>query len=116
MNQEWPREEINPYRLFHFAQVPLWLLSQREITAGAKLLYGRLITFAGKDGRAYPTQRTLGNELGVSDRQIRYLVAELVEHRLIEAKRRDFAGPDHYLFLRHPWMDLSPATTWEQPN
>ncbi|HEY1212718.1 MAG TPA: helix-turn-helix domain-containing protein [Bryobacteraceae bacterium] len=62
---------FNPYRVFQGSFAPYWLLEHRGISAGAKLCYIRLLGFAGKDARCYPSLETLGASLGVSDRQAR---------------------------------------------
>ena len=68
---------FNPYRVFQGAFAPFWLLEHRGLGAGAKLCYIRLLGFAGRDGRCYPSVETLGNSLGVSDRQALDYVKEL---------------------------------------
>jgi hypothetical protein len=101
----YPFEEINPYaEKWTTANVPLWLLQHGEVSAGAKLLYGRLMLYAGKSGRAYPNQATLASDLDISTRQVRRYVQELEDHHLIEGKKRMFADSNHYIFRRHPWQ------------
>jgi len=108
---EWPRAEINPNaRAWTFAPIPLWLLQRHEVSFGAKCLYGRLVLYAGKNGVAFPNQVTLAAELGITARQVRRLIKELEGHKLIEAKKRGFQGPDRYVFLYHPWQELPPPT------
>lgn len=99
-------ERVNPYRAWHGAMVPAWLLRRTELSMGAKLAYARLAQYAGENGHAYPAVATLGAELGVTDRQARAYLAELKTAKLIEQED----DPKHrvssrYYFLRHPWMD-----------
>jgi hypothetical protein len=50
---------FNPYKIFQGAFAPYWLLEHRGLAAGAKLCYIRLLGFAGKDARCYPSLETL---------------------------------------------------------
>ena len=97
-------KRFNPYNLFHGCYVPEWLARRREISQGAKLLYGRLIRFAGKNGKCNPRSDILSNELGVSRRQIVEYLKELKEHELIEAERKGRGRSNDYFFLFHLWI------------
>ncbi len=90
---------FNPYRVFQGAFAPFWLLEHRGLGAGAKLCYIRLLGFAGRDGRCYPSVETLGNSLGVSDRQARDYVKELERAGLIVIEQRGLRKTNVYLFV-----------------
>lgn len=90
---------FNPYRVFQGAFAPYWLLEHRGISAGAKLCYIRLLGFAGKDARCYPSLETLGTSLGVSDRQARDYVKELERQGLIVIEQRGLRKTNVYLFV-----------------
>ena len=60
-----------------FIIVPGNVLRDSIIGPAAKLLYGRLKRYAGKDGKAYPKHETLASEICLADRQVRYLLMEL---------------------------------------
>lgn len=85
--------------------IPNWLLKRKELSQGAKLLYGRLSQFAGKNGHAFPGHKRLGEELGKSDRMIRKYLTELKKHRLVEWERKDRTDVNSYHFLKHEWQD-----------
>ena len=55
---------FNPYKVFQGIFAPYWLLEHRSISTGAKLCYIRLLGFAGKDARCYPSLEKLGKGLG----------------------------------------------------
>lgn len=95
---------INPFRLFTGAFVPTWLLEREELSPGAKLLYGKLCQFAGRDGHCFPRQETLAGALGIAERQVRNLVGELKNAKLIETEQPGLHRPLMYFFLRHDWM------------
>jgi hypothetical protein len=61
---------FNPYRLFTGIFIPDGMVRSTIISAGAKLTYGRLLRYAGQDGKCYPAVETLAAEIGVSDRQV----------------------------------------------
>jgi hypothetical protein len=95
---------INPYKMFIGAFVPNWLMERTEISPGAKLAYGRLCQYAGKNGRAFPCQDTFATALGISDRQLRRYLAELEEHSLVSVLCRGLNRPNEYSFLDHQWI------------
>jgi DNA-binding transcriptional MocR family regulator len=123
---------INPYRLFCGSPIPEWLEPLSTISAGAKLCYARLCRFAGKNGVAWPHQKTLAAKLGVSDRTIRAYLRELKDAGLIETRPRRIKGllthQHEYLFPYHPAMGLfcedpllsnrqeSSASKWNNPS
>jgi len=95
---------INPYKLFVGSFVPNWLMCRKEISLGAKLVYARLSQYAGRDGRAFPKQETLSEQLGLSQRQTKRYVSELVKHSLINSEKQGLGKPSIYTFNHHEWM------------
>lgn len=70
-----------------FMQIPLAISRNRNISPSAKLAYGRLVLYAGKDGSCHPSHDTIGAEVGIRDRQVRNVLAELKACGLIEWSR-----------------------------
>lgn len=103
-------EPFNPYRLFHGVFIPNSLLKYKGISHGAKLCYGRLSQYAGENGYAYPSYKTLANELGMSKRTaIRYCI-ELEQEGLIEIvlrknKKNNFTS-NIFRFLWHKLFEM----------
>lgn len=95
---------INPYGLFIGSFVPNWLMRQAYVSPGAKLCYAVLCQHAGADGRCFPRQSTLADELATSIRQVRRYLDELIKHQLIEEVQHGLNTPNDYLFLHHEWM------------
>jgi hypothetical protein len=95
---------INPYRLFVGSFLPNWLMTRQELMPSAKIVYARLCQYAGKNGKAFPSQFTLGRELGITDRQTRRCLKQLEDFKLIKTVRSGKRMNNHYLFLDHPWM------------
>lgn len=100
-------EKINPWRLFHGVFVPNWLVRLDDVSAGAKLCYGRLAQYAGRKGVAEPDQARLASELGVGDRMVRRYLSELVEKGLIVVEQVGLNQANRYEFLHHEAMQMS---------
>jgi hypothetical protein len=113
-------KRIIPWKKFRCSLVPNWLLARTEISPAAKLCYARLCQYAGQDGKCFPTQDTLAVEIGVSGRNVRRLLNELVSYKLIEYERVSRSGTNQYFFLEHEWMELftepSPREDSERTN
>lgn len=93
-------DTINPYQMFFSALVPKSLL-KCDISDGAKLLYGLLAYYAGKDGRCFPWVDTLAHEMGVSDDTITRRLTELEKRGFIARIRRGPGRPTYYRFKLH---------------
>lgn len=70
-----------------FMKIPLAISRNRELTQTAKLLYGRLLLFAGKNGSCTPSHETLAAEIGIMPRQIRNALAQLSDFGLVDWRR-----------------------------
>ena len=76
---------FNPWKVFgDVILVPSAILPLRNISSGAKITYGRLLRYAGRDGRCYPAVRTLADALGTSARQMRRYLGELEAEKFIQ--------------------------------
>jgi hypothetical protein len=70
-------QTINPFKMYVGAFVPNWLLESDIVSLGAKLCYGKLMQYSGRNGRCFPKQQTLAKDLGVSVPSISNYVNEL---------------------------------------
>lgn len=104
---------FNPYRVFQGVYAPFWLIEHRGLSAGAKLCYVRLLGFAGRDGHCYPSLETLGDSLGVSDRQARGYIRELEKAGFIAVEQRGLRRTNVYLFLWTAELDGISSVTSE---
>lgn len=102
------KKRIDPYKSWVGAMVPNWLLKRCEVSPGAKLVYARLCEHSGREGngRAYPGQKVLADELGISARQIRRYIVELEKHELIYSIQYGLRLVNSYVFLWHEWMEF----------
>jgi hypothetical protein len=101
-------EPFNPYKQFPGIFVPEPICRFKGLSAGAKMIYGRLCRYAGKDGAAYPSISMLGAETGIGETQARGYIKELEHERFIAVDRenRHFrkdgsGGSNGYVFLWH---------------
>ena len=92
--------------------LPNWLQCRREISQGAKLAYARLAQHSGREGNCFPKQKTLADELGVSERMVRDYIRELEKFSLLESVQNGLRMSNNYFFLDHPWIhEGQPGTT-----
>ena len=59
---------FNPFQLFIGAMIPAAVLRHPDLSPSAKLVFARLAQFAGRQGKAWPSEQTLGREVGLGDR------------------------------------------------
>ena len=90
-----------PYKLFNGAVIPNCLMKNKELSQGAKLCFARLSQYAGKDGNAYPSQKTLAQELGVCERTVRNYLKELITKKFIKSISRTTSNA--YVFI---WNEI----------
>jgi hypothetical protein len=99
---------INPFQMWQGSFVPNWLMRRPDINATAKLIYGRLCQYAGRDGLAYPSIDTLAVEVGIKRRQMCNVLKTLEDVQLIrrQIQTRDNGGntTNVYEFLDHKWI------------
>ena len=107
-----PGEQFNPYGLFNGIFIPEAICKYRGLNLGAKMVYGRLCRYAGRDGAVYPALATLAAELGIGKTQARTYVQELERKYFIAVDRenRHFGpngagGSNRYIFLWHVAFD-----------
>lgn len=107
-----PGEKFNPFKVFVGLFIPNALARYKKISANAKLLYGRLAQFAGKDGRCFPSQALMAEEIGVTERAVRKLLKELKENGFIAVTKpgmmeRFNGNTAGYDFIWHPIFEES---------
>jgi hypothetical protein len=97
-----PSSEFNPYGL-HAIRIPLEMVSYPGLSAGAKLLYGRLALFRGRQegGFCRPSLEKLAQAMGTSVDSVDRWLGELVREGFIERKRHRRAVAE-CVFLPHP--------------
>lgn len=95
-------EPVNP-GTFLCGLVPLGVLSNPKLSHGAKLLYGRLALYAGKNGECFPWNKTLAEDLGgVSDDCISRWLGELRKAGLMTTRFNGPGRPPDHTLRMHP--------------
>lgn len=112
---------FNPFRVFVGVFIPNAVVRNPVLTLLAKLLYGRLSQYAGRNGQAFPKQATLAAELAVDERSARRAITELCDFGLIRVVKATGAArlshaPDHYEFLWHAIFDAPGPDENEGPD
>lgn len=97
-------DRFNPNRLFSGVFIPEPILQLRSLAPGAKIVYARLMRYAGERCEVYPAISTLSAEVGMGETQAREYIGQLVEVGLIEKEPRP-GETNLYYFLWHDCFD-----------
>ena len=79
-----------------FTMVPNFILTNPELSVGAKLAYALLLKYAWADRAVYPGQQTLANEMGAGERSVRTYLKELEDAKLLEVTQRGLGKTNLY--------------------
>lgn len=93
-------EGFDPVSAGGFTQVPNCVLNDKILSAGAKLVYAKLLSYAWHNQQVYPGQETMADEIGLGKRSIIRFVAELERTGYLEVQRRGQGLTNRYV-LRH---------------
>lgn len=79
-----------------FTQVPNFILTNNNISVGAKLAYAMLLKYAWDNDACFPGQLTLAKDMGAAERSIRTYLQELEKVELLEIKQRGLGKTNLY--------------------
>src|ERR1700692_1472314 len=79
-----------------FTQVPNFILTNADISVGAKLAYAMLLKYAWGDDACFPGQIKLATDMGATDRSVRTYLKELESEELLEIKQRGLGKTNLY--------------------
>lgn len=115
-------KETSHFSIYHHLAgvfTPFWLLSRRELSAGAKLTYCTLALQANAKSQAQLNFPLLCATLGENEGQVARHLSELEERGLIESLRGNANSEDVRLFFPpHQWMNsanLAPENLSSSP-
>ena len=83
-----------------FTQIPNALLRRSDLSPGAKLTYMALLSYAWQQGRCFPGQDRLAQDLGAGKRSVIRYLQELTEAQLLKVQRRGLGQTNLYLLPR----------------
>lgn len=100
-----------------FAAVPNWIIRDQRFKRRAILVYMSLASRSGPGG-IFPSQQTIADEMGLSERTVRSALADLEELGVIERVRRHSSSrgkasrlPDGYVLLPNGKQPATVAVT-----
>jgi hypothetical protein len=79
-----------------FTQVPNFILTNKDISVGAKLAYAMLLKYAWSKDACYPGQIALAEDMGATDRSVRTYLKELESAELLEITQRGLGKTNLY--------------------
>jgi len=93
-------EGFDPVSAGGFTQVPNCIIRAGNLSAGAKLSYAALLSYAWQNDYCFPGQQTLADDIGCSRRSVVTFIKELQDRGLLTVKRQGLNKPNIYI-LRH---------------
>jgi hypothetical protein len=93
-------EAFNPFNLFDGAMVPAEILRSPDLLPSEKLVFARLMQFAGGKGRAWPSVERIAEEVALSVPQTRRCISALESKGLIRRVARS-GRSNEFEFLWH---------------
>jgi hypothetical protein len=79
-----------------FTQVPNFLLTNKDLSVGAKLYYAMLLKYAREKDYCFPGQQTLADDIGSSERSVRTYQKELEDVGFLEVVQRGLGKTSIY--------------------
>jgi len=79
-----------------FTQVPNAILKSNQVTAGAKLTYAMLLSYAMNKDQCFPGQERLSEDMGVSRQTVNGYIKELEKKGFIKKTRRGLGKSNLY--------------------
>lgn len=86
----------DPATRFGFTQVPNFVLTNKDLSVGAKLAYAMLLKYAWTDDACYPGQHKLAEDIGAGERSVRTYLKELEAANFLEVTQRGLGRTNLY--------------------
>ena len=83
-----------------FTQIPNLILRNPELTLGAKVTYGLLLSYAWQKDNCYPSQDRLAADMGAGERSVIIYLQQLTAAGLISIRRRGLGQTNVYVIHR----------------
>ncbi|MCA9933368.1 MAG: helix-turn-helix domain-containing protein [Anaerolineales bacterium] len=79
---------FDPVSAEGFTQIPNFILKSETLSAGAKIVYALLLSYAWHNAHCFPGQATLAKSCGKSQGWVSQQMRELQRGKLLEIERR----------------------------
>ena len=91
-----------------FAQLPRYILKDKNLSFGARLTYAVLLSYAWQEESCFPGQARMAADLGTTDRSIRNFLLELKQSGYIDWKQQGLGKTNIYYILDYQPIKLEP--------
>jgi len=88
---------FDPISAGGFTQIPNFLLNDPHISANAKVVYSKLLSYAWHSSAVFPGQETMTKDIGMSQPTIARALHELEENEWLEIQRRGQGKTNIYI-------------------
>jgi len=110
------QKTFNPYGTYNSFNLPFCLTKFPGLSSSAKILWSILVYHAGRDGKCFPSQELLAEEMSLSRQQINNLIRELVQAKFIKINKPQgqevlLHFNNSYSFLLHPILEILPESS-----
>lgn len=85
-----------------FTQVPNFLLKSKYLSAGDKLAFAMLLSYAWQNDYCFPGQRRLAEDMGLHETNVRKHLKSLERNRLLTIQRRGQGKTNVYTLILKP--------------
>ena len=79
-----------------FTQVPNFILTNKELSVGAKLLYAMILKYDWTNNGCFPGQQQLAEDMGSGERSVRTYQKELEDADVLEVTQRGLGKTNLY--------------------
>ncbi len=86
----------DPATRYGFTQVPNFILTNKDLSVGAKLAYAMLLKYAWSDDACFPGQKKLAQDIGAGERSVRTYLKELEDADFLEVTQRGLGRTNLY--------------------
>lgn len=87
---------FDPVSSAGFTQVPNHILRAKNLSAGAKITYSMLLSYAWQNDYCFPGQKQLVEDIGAAERSVRTYLNELETAGYLEVKQRGLGQTNLY--------------------
>lgn len=99
-----------------FTIIPNDMLRNSQLSVHARYLFCVMLRYCGKSDYCFPSQQTLANDLGYSDRHVRDLIKELERAGLVVKTRKGYNRANTYTVAKIIQSDRKSVSSLNDGN